>query len=109
MTVFGLVESSGLKEIASYQVSQWDFGNFFVLFWLQKMIVVDADGIFYGVFKKPFQDTLLVLVHAVARCEHKSIRNEVFYNYFNNLHKTNSADKGSLHQWFQGVFFTVCL
>ena len=46
MTVFGLVASSGLKGITSYQVARWDFSNFFVLFGIPKIIVVDADGLF---------------------------------------------------------------
>ena len=42
------------------------------------MIVVDADGLFSGMFNNTFQDTLLIPVHAVARVNHKAIRNEVF-------------------------------
>ena len=46
MTVFRLGLSSGLKEITSYQITRWDFGNLFFTFGLPKMVVVDADGIF---------------------------------------------------------------
>ena len=73
------------------------------------MIVVDADALFSGVFKMNFQETLLILVHAVARGNHKSIRNEGFHQYLNKVKKIKSEDKGSLHQWLQrGVFMYAC-
>ena len=55
MTGFGLGLSTGIKNIISYQAARWDFGNFFVLFGLPKMIVVDVDGLFTEMFKKTFQ------------------------------------------------------
>ena len=58
MTGFGLWAAIGMEKITSDQFERWDFGNFFVLFGLPKMIVVDADGIFSGISKKTFQDTL---------------------------------------------------
>ena len=75
MTGFGIGASIELKKITSDQSIRWNFGNFFVTFGLPKIIVVDADGIFAGMFKKTFQDTLLIPVHAVARRNQKSIRN----------------------------------
>ena len=66
-----------------------------------------ADGIFTGMFKKTFQETLLIQVHSVARVNHKEIRNEGFHRYLNKLHKVNSADKGILHQWLRGVLFAL--
>ena len=39
------------------------------------MIFVDTDGLFNGMFNKTFQETLIILVHAVARVNHKSIIN----------------------------------
>ena len=71
------------------------------------MIVVDADGVFAGIFKKTFEETLLTPVHAVARGNHKAIRNEGFRRYLNKVHKIHSVDKGSLHQWLQGVLFAL--
>ena len=65
MTVFGIVSDSVLKDIKLYQVACWDFGNFFVLFGIPKMIIVDADGLFSGIFKKTFHYTLLILVHSI--------------------------------------------
>ena len=71
------------------------------------MIVVDADGIFSVMFKKTFQETVLIPVHAVSTGNHKSIRNEGFHRYLNKLQKINSVDKVSLHQWLQGVLFAI--
>ena len=59
---------------------------------------------FSGMFKKTFQETLLIPVHAVARGNHKKIINEWFHRYLNKVQKINSADKSSLHQWLQGVW-----
>ena len=71
------------------------------------MIVMDADGLFSGMLKKKFQDTLLIPVHAVAKGNRKSIRNKGFHKYFNNSQKINSANKGSLHQWLKGDSFAL--
>ena len=78
MTGFGIAPANGMKEITSDQAARWDFGNFFVSFGLPKMIVVDADGLFSGSFKKTFQETSLIPLHAVARDNHKEIINEGF-------------------------------
>ena len=67
MIVFGIGSVIGMKEITSYQAARWDFGGFFVPFRLPKITVVGADGIFSGMSKKTFQETLLIPVHAVAR------------------------------------------
>ena len=71
------------------------------------MIVVDADGLFSGISKKNFQATLIIILYTVTSRNHKAIRNEEFYRYLNKLHKINSAEKGSLHQWLQEVFFVL--
>ena len=70
------------------------------------MIVVDADGI-YGMPRKTFQETLLILVHSVERVNHKEIIHEGFHWYLNKVQKINSAYKDSLHQWLQGVLFAL--
>ena len=68
---------------------------------------MDADGIFSGVFKKTFQETLIIPVHVVSRGNHKAIINEGFHGYLKKLNKINSAGKGRLHQRLQGVFFAL--
>ena len=61
--------------------------------------------LFSGMFKKNYHETFLIPVHAVARRNQKSIRNEWLHRYLKMLQKINSEYKGSLHQWLQGVFF----
>ena len=107
MTGLGIGASSGLKYITSDKVAQWDFEIFCVTFFLPKITVVDADGIFSGMFKNTFQEALLILVQAVSRGDHKAIINEGFHCYLIKFHKIHSADKGDLNQWLQGVFFTL--
>ena len=63
---------------------------------------------FSGMFKNTFQETLLIPVHAGARDNHKSIRNEGFCCYLNKANKINSAEKVSLRHWLQGVFSALC-
>ena len=75
--------------------------------WDSKNYVMDADGIFAGIIKKTFQETLLILVHAVERGKNKEIINEGFNNYSNKLHKKKSEDKGRINQWVQRVFFAL--
>ena len=36
------------------EAARWDFGNFLVPFGITKIIVVDADGLFAGMFKNTF-------------------------------------------------------
>ena len=57
--------------------------------------------------KNNFQETLLILVHAVIRVNHKEIINEAFLLHLNKVQKINSLYKGRLHRWFQGVFFEL--
>ena len=72
------------------------------------MIIVDSDGIFVGISKKNFQETLLIPVHPVARGKEKEIINEVLHRHFKKVQKIKSADKGSFLQWLQGMLFALC-
>ena len=67
MIGFGLGPYTGMKEITSYQATQWNFGNLFVPFGLQKMIFADVDFLLAGILKKTFQETLLIPVLTDAR------------------------------------------
>ena len=58
-------------------------------------------------FKKTFQETLLIPVHEFARVNHKEIINEGFHRYLNKVQKINLEDKSILHQWLQGVLFSL--
>ena len=62
---------------------------------------------FSGMFRKSFQENLLIPVHAVKRRKHNSMINEGFHSYLNKVQNINSEDKGSLCQWFQGVLFVM--
>ena len=75
MTLFGIGAAIGIKEITSDQAARWSFGNFFVPFGIPKIIVVDSDGLFPGMFKQNFQEILLIPVHSVERGGHKAIIN----------------------------------
>ena len=76
-------------------------------FGIPKIIVVDADGIFSGMLKKTFQETLLIPLHLVSRGNNKEIINEGFHMCLNKLQKINSTDNVSLHLWLQGVFISL--
>ena len=93
MTVFGLGAATGLKYITEDQVAQWYFGNLFVPFGIEKMVAVDADGYFAGIFRDTLQDTLLISVHTVARSNHMAIVNEGFHHYLNKVHNIKSKDE----------------
>ena len=71
------------------------------------MVVVDADELFIGVFRKTFEETLLMRVHAVGRGNQNSIINEGFHCYLKKIHKLNLAYKVSLRLWLQGLFFVL--
>ena len=107
MTVFGISTANRMKEIKSYQAARWYFWKFFVLFGLPKIIVVGVYRLFSGMFKKNYHETFLIPVHAVARRNQKSIRNEWLHRYLKMLQKINSEYKGSLRQWLQGVLFVL--
>ena len=71
------------------------------------MIVVDVDGIVSVMSKNTSQENLLIPVHAVARRKHKANINEGFHRHLKISHKINLSDKGSIHQYFQGVLFAL--
>ena len=62
---------------------------------------------FSGMFKKTFQENLLISVQAVARGNHKEIITEGFHRYFNKEQNIKSEEKGILHQWLQGALFAL--
>ena len=54
MTGFDIETDTVMREITSDQAARSDFGKFPVPFGIPKMIVVDALGLFAGMFKKTF-------------------------------------------------------
>ena len=86
------------------------FWKLFCSVWASKNDCCGCRWTFSGIFKKTFQETLLMPVHAVTRRNHKKIINEVFHRYLIKVQKIKSEDKGSLHQWLQRrILCAVCL
>ena len=63
----------GLKKIVAYQITLWDFRNFFFPFGVLKMTVLDAGDFFWDVLEM-FSLDITNNAHAVARGNHKTIR-----------------------------------
>ena len=105
MTGFAAAVALG-KDIVATTLAGKAFAAFFVPYGLPKLIVVDAVHQFGSLFKEVFA-WLLIPVHSVAPENHKAIRNERFHQYLNKVQKINMADKGSFHQWIQGVMFAL--
>jgi len=94
------------KETDSKTVANAAVASFFTSFGLPRMIIVDADGVFAGMFVQLFQ-LLGVPVEAVSRENHKAIRNERFHRYLNKVQRINTADTGSMFRWKQGALYAL--
>jgi hypothetical protein len=92
-------------DINSENIANATLSNFFTTVGLPRLIIVDADSVFAGVFKQLFS-LLMIPIHQVARENHKAIRNERFHRYLNKVQRINTADTGSLFRWKQGVLFS---
>ena len=68
--------------------------------------MVDDDTIFKGFFFQLFK-SLGVPVIAVAKENHRAVRNEIFHKYLNKVQQLHAADKGSLQEWRLGTKFAV--
>lgn len=79
---------------------------FFQTVGLPRLIIVDADSAFAGVFLETFR-LLRIPVQAVSRENHKAIRNENFHRYLNKVERINTADTGTQWRWKQGVLFSI--
>ena len=95
-----------LGEINAMKVSETALADFFMKFGLPRLIIVDADSLFAGVFKSLFAN-LLIPVVAVSPENHKAIRNENFHRYLNKVERINTADTASMVRWKQGVLFSL--
>jgi hypothetical protein len=93
-------------EINATKVANAIVSTLFVSIGLPRLIVVDADGVFAGVFVQLFQ-LLQVPVYTVSRENHQAILNERFHRYLNKVQRINSADTGELLKWKQGVCFSL--
>ena len=70
---------------------------------MPNIIVVDSDGLFAGMFKKTFQENLIIPVHVVARINHKAIRNKQI------THDKFSVQWQTLSMVERIIFSIVCL
>ena len=94
------------KPITAESVSLVAFSQMFIPNGLPRLIFVDQEGVFKGVFMELF-GLLGIPVEAVAPENHKAIRCERFHRYLNKVQTINTADKQSFHQWHQGVMFAL--
>jgi hypothetical protein len=85
-------------------VADITFSQFFCVFGLPRLIVVDADSKIRGIFSTTFHN-LGIHIEVVASENHKALRNERFHRYLNRVQRNNTADTGSFFQWKQGVTF----
>ena len=92
--------------IDSQDVAMASFAAFFIPFGIPRLIIVDDDGLFKGVFQATFQQLQMPIL-PVSPENHKACRNERFHRYLNKVQKINSADTGTLEQWKQGTLFAV--
>jgi hypothetical protein len=94
------------KPITAEVLADVTFSQFFCVFGLPRIIVVDADSKFCGIFTKTFEN-LGIHVEVVSRENHKAVRNERFHRYLNRVQQINTAETGSFFQWKQGVTFAL--
>ncbi len=94
------------KPITAEVLADITFSQFFCVFGLPRIVVVDADSKFCGIFTKTFEN-LGIHVEVVSRENHKAVRNERFHRYLNRVQRINTAETGSFFQWKQGVTFAL--
>ena len=92
--------------IDSQDVAMASFAAFFIPFGIPRLIIVDDDGLFNGVFQATFQQLQMPIL-PVSPENHKACWNERFHRHLNKVQKIISADTGTLKQWKQGTLFAV--
>jgi hypothetical protein len=94
------------KPITAEVLADVTFSQFFCVFGLPRIIVVDAYSKLCGIFTKTLEN-LGIHVEVVSRENHKSVRNKRFHRYLNRVQQINTAETGSFFQWKQGVTFAL--
>jgi hypothetical protein len=94
------------KPITAEVLADVTFSQFFCVFGLPRIMVVDTDSKLCGIFTKTF-DNLGIHVEVVSRENHKAVRNERFHRYLNRVQQINTGEMGSFFQWKQGVTFAL--
>jgi hypothetical protein len=106
MTGFAMATFLTQGDIDARTLADAALTAFFGAVGLPRLVIVDADSLFAGVFKQLFQ-LLRIPVDAVSPENHKAIRNERFHRYLNKVQRINTADVDSLFRWKQGVLFSL--
>jgi hypothetical protein len=106
MTGFAMATFLSQGDIDARTMADAALTAFFGAVGLPRLVIVDADSLFAGVFKQLFQ-ILRIPVDAVSRENHKAVRNERFHQYLNKVQRINNADVDSLFRWKQGVLFSL--
>jgi hypothetical protein len=94
------------KPITAEVLADVTFSQFFCVFGLPRIIVVDANSKLCGIVTKTFEN-LGIHVEVVSRENHKAVRNKRLHQYLNRVQKINTAEIGLLFQWKQGVTFAL--
>jgi hypothetical protein len=72
------------KPITAEVLANITFSQFFCVFGLPRIIVVDADSKLCGIFTKTFEN-LGIHLEGVSRENHKAVHNERFHRYLNRV------------------------
>ena len=104
--VYGFAGAAPLPKEDSTFMAQATSTTFFIAFGLPRLVVVDAGNPMHGSLIIMCQ-TLGVPHMAVARGNHRAIRNERFHRYLNRALKITMADLKSVTAWWQTVLFAV--
>ena len=102
----GFAGAAAITKEDSIAVAQATFSAFFVPFGLPRLVVVDAGNPMHGVLVVMCK-TLGVPHMAVARGNHRAIRNERFHRFLNKALKITVADLRTASAWWQTVLFSV--
>lgn len=94
MTSFAAMAFAG-GVVDAESVAMLAMESFFTQLGLPRLMVVDAEGVFAGLFKMLF-GSLGIPVEAVSQENHRALRNEIFYKYLNKVQRLHTVDKASL-------------
>ena len=95
----GFSGAAALTKEDSNTVAQATFATFFIAFGLPRLVVVDAGNPMHGLLIVMCK-TLGVPHMAVARGNHRAIRNERFHRYMNKALKITIADLRTVTTWW---------
>jgi hypothetical protein len=86
------------KPITAEILADITFSQSICVFGRPRLIIVDADNTFCGIFTKTFEN-LGIHVAVVSRDKRKAVCNGRFHWYLNQVQQINTADMRSFFQW----------